>query len=263
MLEIQLLGKFQATQENQILTGFESNKVRALLAMLVDQPGKLHNREQLASMLWPDKLRPPFRRALFNLRQTLPDPEILTARGGEIALNPDKVKVDCAVLEQTILAARSHHHHRIETCDACLSRLAIMSTFAAEFLEDFYVRDSLPFEDWLAERRHHYRQRMLWTLDVLAAGHELKMQLEKAIEFVQQMREIDPWNEKILFRLIRLLFFNGQTPEAHALYRQIRSEWGEASQEIEKWFEIPRPGPFSKLHNLPCQSDVSGDCPQV
>ena len=50
-LDIMLLGPFQATLDGKPLTGFHSNKVRALLAYLAVEADRPHHREVLAGLL--------------------------------------------------------------------------------------------------------------------------------------------------------------------------------------------------------------------
>ena len=69
-LEISLLGSIQVTLDGQPVTGFKSNKVRALLAYLAVEAEKPHRRETLAGLFWPER---PEREALGNLRYTLSD----------------------------------------------------------------------------------------------------------------------------------------------------------------------------------------------
>jgi len=69
-LGMEFLGGFRITQDGTPLTGFESNKVRALLAYLAAESQRPHPRESLAALLWPDW---PERAALSNLRYALSD----------------------------------------------------------------------------------------------------------------------------------------------------------------------------------------------
>ena len=63
-LAIALMGPLFVTREGVPLGGFESDKVRALLAFLAAEPGRPHRRAALADMLWPER---PERAALLNL----------------------------------------------------------------------------------------------------------------------------------------------------------------------------------------------------
>src|SRR5512136_1189473 len=67
-LSLSLLGSFQATLDGKPITGFESNRVRALLAYLAVEADRPHRRDALAGLLWPDW---PDRSALTNLRNAL------------------------------------------------------------------------------------------------------------------------------------------------------------------------------------------------
>ena len=67
-LSLSFLGPFQVTLDGQPVTGFKSNKVRALLAYLAVEADRPHRREVLAGLLWPDW---PDRDALSNLRYAL------------------------------------------------------------------------------------------------------------------------------------------------------------------------------------------------
>ena len=70
LLSLSLLGPFRATLAGEPVTGFESNKVRALLAYLAVEADRPHSRSTLAGLLWPEL---PDRVALTNLRHVLPN----------------------------------------------------------------------------------------------------------------------------------------------------------------------------------------------
>ena len=74
-LELTLLGAFQATLDGDPVVGFESNKVRALLAYLTVEADRPHPRATLACLLWPERSEcdalANLRYALSNLRQAI------------------------------------------------------------------------------------------------------------------------------------------------------------------------------------------------
>src|SRR5215213_7008245 len=67
-LEHYFLGPFRVAAGGETLTGFATDKVRALLAYLAVEGHQAHRREALAGLLWPDY---PESDALVSLRQAL------------------------------------------------------------------------------------------------------------------------------------------------------------------------------------------------
>ena len=67
---VALFGPPQAMRAGRPLAGFESNKVWALLAYLLVEADRPHQRDALAGLLWPDQPDPVARH---NLRQALGD----------------------------------------------------------------------------------------------------------------------------------------------------------------------------------------------
>ncbi len=67
-LSLALLGPLRVSLDDHPATGFESNKVKALLTYLVVEADRPHARESLAGLLWPDY---PNRSSLANLRSAL------------------------------------------------------------------------------------------------------------------------------------------------------------------------------------------------
>ena len=78
-LSIRLFGAVRVTLEEEPVTGFESDKARALLAYLAVEADRAHQREKLAGMLWPESTeqvaRAYLRRLLVNVRRAIGDHE--------------------------------------------------------------------------------------------------------------------------------------------------------------------------------------------
>ena len=76
-LSLSLMGPLQITLAGEPITGFESDKVRALLAYLAVEAHQPHRRDSLAGLLWPDwpdrAARKNLRNGLANLRRALGD----------------------------------------------------------------------------------------------------------------------------------------------------------------------------------------------
>src|SRR5262245_43435347 len=95
-LSLSLLGSFQVTLDGKPVTGFESNKVRALLAYLAVEADRPHRRESLLGLLWPERpeavARHNLRHILPNLRQAIgdyqADPPFLLITHETLQFNP-------------------------------------------------------------------------------------------------------------------------------------------------------------------------------
>ena len=164
-LTLSLLGSFQATLDDQLVTAFESDKARALLAYLAVESDRPHTREKLAGLLWPESsesaARASLSQALTNLRDALSDrqaaPPSLLASRQSIQFNRDSdafVDVNAFVdlsgrrdiggLEQ----AASLYHGR--------------------FLEGFSLPGCPEFEDWLLLEQEHLHRLACETVARLA-----------------------------------------------------------------------------------------------
>lgn len=76
-LILAFLGPFQAALDGRPVVGFESSKVRALLAFLAVEASRPHAREAVAGLLWPDHHNhaalDSLRSGLANLRRVIGD----------------------------------------------------------------------------------------------------------------------------------------------------------------------------------------------
>ena len=74
-LMLRLLGSFDGTLDGKPLSGFDSDKSRALLAFLAVESHRAHRREVLCNLLWPNvaesSARQSLSQALSNLRKLL------------------------------------------------------------------------------------------------------------------------------------------------------------------------------------------------
>ena len=78
-LSITLFGSFRVGLDGEAIDAFKSNKVRGLLAYLAVEAQRVHRRDSLAALLWPEwpdkEARTNLRYALSNLRSAVGDRE--------------------------------------------------------------------------------------------------------------------------------------------------------------------------------------------
>ena len=247
-LRTYFLGPFRVTYGDRSVSGFESDKGRALLVYLLVEADRPHRREALAALLWPDQTdmvaRQNLRQALYNLRQTLStagadhsarhkgdDPgthsgPLLVTRQ-TVQLNPaSDTWCDVALFKQLLAACKTHSRQRSghsDRCIACIERFQqATALYRGDFLQGFLVSDSRAFEEWLLlERETHHRQ-MMQILERLADYYEEVGEHERSLHFALWQLKLEPWREEAHRQAMRLLSRTGQRSAALAQYEACR-----------------------------------------
>ena len=243
-LSLSLLGSFHAMLDDQPITGFKSNKVRALLAYLSVEVDRPHPRETLAGLLWPEW---PNRDALSNLRYSLSDlrrvisdrtaapPFLLIARDS-LQFNPSSdYWLDVDIFTQTV-EANLNSPLNLEKLEQAVT------LYQGSFLEGFSLEDSSAFDEWALLIQERLARLALSALHNLAEGYEKRGEYERAQSFAWRQLELVPWDEFAHQQLMRSLALVGQRSAALAQYKSCRKlladELGvEPSKETTTLFE--------------------------
>ena len=219
-LNIQLLGPVQVSYNDDPITRFRSNRVRALLFYLVAEGvGRRQNREMLQELLWPGMLP---KSAQANLRQTLyelrklgaqwePDIPLLLSQPGMVQLNPDFPHV-------SDIHEFEHLRHGNEAAQDEAVQL-----YRGAFLADFYLPDANPFEEWVASKRGLYQRQ---TLALLVSLTEQKLGASDYVEaerYARRQLELDNLQEEAHRQLLRTLYHGGRRSEALQQFERYRT----------------------------------------
>jgi WD40 repeat protein/DNA-binding SARP family transcriptional activator len=240
-LSLALLGPFQASLDGQPATGFESNKVRALLAYLAVESARPHSRETLAGLLWPDypdrSALSNLRSALANLRQAIGDPQ---ADPPFLLITRDTIRFNTAGdHELDISALRDLPGQSVDSLEQAVA------AYRGDFLEGFSLADSPAFEEWALVQREEIRIKVLEALHRLAEHDESRADYERTIIHARQALALEPWDEEAHRQVMRALALGGQRSLALAQYetcsRLLRQELGaEPAQETTALAEAIR-----------------------
>jgi DNA-binding SARP family transcriptional activator/predicted ATPase len=251
-LQINLLGKPEVLLNGQPLAGFETAKSQAVLYYLAVS-GRLHSREALASLLWgemPEALaKRNLTKALTNLRRLL-GPFLLIERQ-EVGFHPEKpIELDVTFFEAALADGSGDEEGRIERLKAAAE------LYRGDFLEGFFVKDELSFEEWALNQRERLREAMLLALDRLVAHSLERGEYEAGIELGARLLRLDPWREPAHRQMMLLYARSGQRSAALALYETCRqvlaAELGvEPMPETTALYEQIKAGGRSPPHNLP------------
>jgi DNA-binding SARP family transcriptional activator len=255
-LTLALLGGFQVELDGRPVTGFKSNKVRALLAYLAVEADRPHRREMLAGLLWPD--RPDrdalnnLRYSLANLRKTLDDrssatPFLLIDRNTVQFNRASDAWLDADQLLGRIAAARGPHAASDLSPPAIADLQSALALYRGSLLESFSAGDAGPFEEWLLLRREQIAQQVARALASLAATFEARGDYAQAQALARRHVALEPWNEDAHRALMRALALNGQRSAALHQFQACRGilaeELGvEPAEETVALFEAIRQG---------------------
>jgi DNA-binding SARP family transcriptional activator/predicted ATPase len=223
-LEIRLLGPFQASLNGSLLTNFESNKVRALLAYLAVEADCPHRREKLASLFWPEMsdraARNNLRYALSDLRSVIGDRK---AQHAFLRITTQDIQFDLqsnhCVDVRAFQAYVEEHSGNPSNISALESGLSLSR---GPFLEGFSLPDSIGFEDWLQLKRQDLNRLAARARKELANYWELRGDYERAESWAAHQLAIEPGDEEMHRQLMRIYSFSGRRSAAIAQFEICR-----------------------------------------
>lgn len=273
-LALSLLGTYQAVLDGDVLTSFETDKARALLAYLMVEGEFLHRREALAAMFWPDQpesaARNNLRQTLYRLRQVISDAgaaaSFLLVTVNEVQFNLQSdywLDVD----EFTVLTAeaQSHHPKSISLCEQCIQELrAAIGLYKGEFMAGFSLSDASRFDWWLLKKQEEYHRMALRALTRLGQYYELSGDFLMAEEYAQKEIELEPWREVAYRRRMRALSLGGQRTAALREYliceRILERDLGvEPSLETKRLYELIRQGSILRVRSRDLNLSTPGE----
>ncbi len=278
-LTLSLLGPFAVSLDERPLTKFTTNRVQALLIYLaVEVVTAPVRRDTLMGVLWPDlpqeSAQTNLRQTLYRLRKAIPELSRCDGDGTTPFLLADRQTVQINPNGRFHLDV--HQFTKLLKSDECHWPEAV-ALYRDNFLTDFYLPDSAPFEEWAASQRSALLRQALDALDTLTARSLEAGELDAAETFARRQLELDNLRESAHRQLMEALVRNGRRRAALSHYetcRQLlRDELDiEPTLETQKLYEAIRTGQFDgasapasaadlaplpkarKTHNLPRQT---------
>jgi DNA-binding SARP family transcriptional activator len=240
-----LFGTARVILEGEPVTGFESDKARALLAYLAVEADRAHQREKLAGMLWPESTeqvaRAYLRRLLVNVRRVIGDYE---AESPPLHITRQTIQfnvlsdawVDVTAFLRLVQARGSTDQETIHQLEEAVE------LYRGGFLDGFSLAGCAAFEEWALLNREHFHRLVMDALRRLAEGYERRGEFARALPHAWRQVEFDPWREQAHLQVMRLLALNGQRGASLAQYerchRLLRDELGVEPSERTTAFYI-------------------------
>ena len=235
ILKISLLGPPEVSHFDRRLS-FPDRKALALLAYLAAEGG-VHERQRLSRLFWPESDsahgRTALRITLHHLRHILEEgaqpaqESHLLVMHDALGLNMNSgIDLDLHELQAAWNLARDQVASTVVPVEMRRSLIARLQHAAAlyrnGFLDDFTLRDTVDFDNWVGIQRGYWYQRIEHVFDWLCQMQSVEGDLEQAIATVERWRSFDPLNEDISLRLMQIQFTSGNRVAALQTYETYR-----------------------------------------
>lgn len=207
---LRLLGAPSFESANAPAIRIVGRKQLALLSFVaLARQGRPVTREALLGMLWPDSdeaiARAALRQLLVSVRKRVGASAIRSVDGSYIGLDLDYVGCDVWFFQQAI--ARGE----LETA---------LGFYRAPLLAGFYLGGRSGWDAWLDRQRDSLRREACDAAWILAKRHEERDESRAAIDMARHAAGMDPYSERGVRELIRMLAESGDRAGAMREYRR-------------------------------------------
>lgn len=252
VLQLRLLGEFQAVIGDLPIENFPTDKIRALLAYLAAEADRLHARTHLATLLWSEwdeaAARANLRKSLFRLRKTLGETaeSLLTITRSSVQLHSETAVIDVLRFEQ------------LSQKDDIDSLTQAADLYKGDLLVGLTLADAPAFDDWLTVRREQLHQQALTLFHQLSELYMARQAFGLAEKYAARQVALEPWHEPAHQQLMRAYAAAGQRAQALVQYEQciavLNAEMGMAPTiETQQLADAIRgeAAPGIRLHHFP------------
>lgn len=219
-LFIQMFGPMGFTVSGRPVTTKLSAKSLAILGFLLCSEQHRASREKLASMLWSesyDTATYNLRYNLWNIKKVIPadenGQEFLLASKDACYINPDYQYASDLKRLETLLAVPRDQASREQ-----LSEMKFI--LERELMEEFYIRDSSDFNDWLLFERTRYQKLSQQVLERLLDSYAAVQDRDGVRQTLEDLLRISPYEEEYYCRMMRLCLEQGDRPAAIQYYQK-------------------------------------------
>jgi len=219
MGKIVLLGGLRFERGETVVDRFRSQKFGVLLAYLALFPRRVHTREELADLLWPDAEleagRTNLRTGLSSLRRQLEPPGVpfgsVLVTDGRTTIKLANVETDVAKFDRLCSAAA---HPSVTSEERVRLLTEAVQVYGGPLMPGCY-------ETWALAERDRLAGMYLNALRGLSDHHESRGEWTEALDFARRAAAVDPLSEDAHADILRLLMLSGQQGAAQRYWKDL------------------------------------------
>lgn len=221
MLKINLLGKIKIEYLGENLESKLSNKTVAIIYLLIANKGRYLSKDKLVLYLWPDSTEEAakynLRYNLWLLKKILPQDET-----GENLILSDKdgcILNENYPLECDLLAIRE-----LDYANSGIGELLyVKELFSGNIMEGWYLKNCSEFNEFIIFDRMMCENRHMEILRTLAYRYEENKEYSKALDTLKEYAVMEPENEEIALRIMKLHVLLGNRTGAISYYKSFEA----------------------------------------
>lgn len=252
MLKINLFGKIKIKYKNESFEKALSNKIIALIYLMVANRGKYVAKDKIMLYLWPDSsedaARYNLRYNLWLLKKILP-----LGDNGETLIISEKD--GCILNENYPFECDLTTIKEMDFNKASIDELLyVRSLFCGNIMEGWYLKNCNEFNEMILFDRMMCDNRHMELLKALVKRYEDKADFKYALEILKEMSLIEPDNEEIALKIMKSYACTGNRTAAINYYKNFETIlWNNLNiipnNEINSFYKSLTLGKTSNLYD--------------
>lgn len=218
MLTINMLGKGAIFFDNECISEKLSSKLVALVCLLVLNRNRDMSKEKIISYLWPDSddeaAKSNLRFNLWTIRKIIPQSgngEDFIISGKDYCRINEKYPYIC---DKVLLDSC-----KVSQIDKIEELLKLKDLFRGDFLEGLYLKNCSEFNEMILFERVVCQNRQVEILKKLISLYEAQERYEEELQILNEVAAIEPYNEEVAGRAIRIYMKAGNRTAAINYYK--------------------------------------------
>ena len=208
-IEFRMLGptEIRVSGANQSVSDLTQAKRLAVLAYLAAPPLRVHRRDRLLALFWPNldtaHARGALRKSLHHIRAALGQDVIRSLGNQTLELDTNRLWCDASAFDQELSQGNLAN---------------ALELYRGDLLAGLFLSDAPEFEHWLDGQRAQLRQRAFVAVRTLAAVAREAGDEAETVRWLRRALELNPSDEKVVRQLLAVLDQNGDYEGAISMY---------------------------------------------